>query len=154
MVVNKKGKPVPGGRHARTAHFDHDMNKNPITPVDVLMAGLWNLNIAGLRLGQKTVKTGSIGAQGTWATDCSSRRGRTAAPEIRSFAAYTDSVTGEEMAFAGTDAYGIFSGGFNSSTNAIQWGANGEGGTTYVKAPGVPGDELCRLWREALRFDL
>ena len=31
---------------------------------------------------------------------------------------YTDSVTHQEMAFAGSSPYGIFSGAFNSSSNA------------------------------------
>ena len=51
-------------------------------------------------------------------------------PEVRSFASYTDSVTHEEMAFAGSDPYGIFSGGFNSASNAIAWGATAEAGTS------------------------
>jgi hypothetical protein len=58
-----------------TAHFAHDLNKNPITPVDVLMTGFWNINATGLNVGQKTVTTGSVGAQGTW-TSSSLRRGR------------------------------------------------------------------------------
>jgi len=33
-----------------TAHFDHDYGNNPITPVDVLLAGFWNLNISGLNV--------------------------------------------------------------------------------------------------------
>ena len=49
----------------RTAHFDHDAGKNPITPVDVLMAGVWSHG-AGLEVWEKTVTTGSVGAQGTW----------------------------------------------------------------------------------------
>ncbi len=48
-----------------TAHFDHDSGNNPITPVDVLMAGFWSLG-NGLTIFEKTVKTGSVGAQGTW----------------------------------------------------------------------------------------
>ena len=50
--------------------------------------------------------------------------------QTRSFASYTDSVTHQEMAFAGTDPYGIFSGAFNSATNSIQWGATVEPGTS------------------------
>ena len=49
-----------------TAHFDHDSGNNPITPVNVLMAGFWNMDVSGLVVGEKTVKTG--GAQGTWTT--------------------------------------------------------------------------------------
>ena len=86
-----------------TAHFDHDSGNNPITPVDVLMAGFWNLGISGLSVGQKTVTTGSVGAQGTWTMNLLVRAARHAAAEVRSFASYTDSVTGEEMAFAGSD---------------------------------------------------
>ena len=48
--------------------------------------------------------------------------------QVRSFASYTDSVTGVEMAFAGSDPYGIFSGAFNSTSNGIQWGAAAEAG--------------------------
>src|SRR5271166_896185 len=53
----------------QTAHFDHDSNKNAISPVDVLMTRFWNLNVSGLEVGQKTVTTGSSGAQGTWAVN-------------------------------------------------------------------------------------
>ena len=49
-----------------TAHFDQDSGNNPITPVDVLMAGFYNIDIGGLGVAQKTVTTGSVGAQGTW----------------------------------------------------------------------------------------
>ena len=38
--------------------------------------------------------------------------------------------------FAGSDPYGIYSGGFNSTTNAIQWGANAEAGTVNVTTGG------------------
>src|SRR5208283_1659143 len=48
-----------------TAHFDHDYSNNPIAPVDVLMAGFWSMG-NGLTMAEKTVKTGSVGAQGTW----------------------------------------------------------------------------------------
>src|SRR5271157_6320833 len=48
-----------------TAHFDHDSGNNPITPVDVLMAGFWSLG-SGLTIFEKTVTTGSVRAQGTW----------------------------------------------------------------------------------------
>ena len=113
------------------AHFDHDLNKNPITPVDVLMAGFWNFHTAGMQTAQKTVTTGALGAQGTWTTNAlvapPARRG-----QIRSFTSYTDSVTGVEMAFAGSSPYGIFSGAFNSGSNGIRWGATAEEGTVNV----------------------
>ena len=111
-----------------TAHFDHDSGLNPITPVDVLLAGFWNLNISGLNVAQKTVKTGSVGARGTWTANVLVPPPSTSG-EVRSFASYTDSVTGVEMAFAGSDPYGIYSGGFNASTNAVQWGATAEAGS-------------------------
>jgi hypothetical protein len=44
-----------------TAHFDRDSGNNPITPVDVLMAGFWNFGMNGLPVWQKTVITGSVG---------------------------------------------------------------------------------------------
>ena len=47
-----------------TAHFDHDFGNNPITPVDVLMAGFWNIGMNGLPVWEKTVTTGSVGSAG------------------------------------------------------------------------------------------
>jgi hypothetical protein len=82
---------------------------------------------------QKTVKTGSVGAQGTWTTNSlvplPAKAGQT-----RSFGSYTDSVTGEQMAFAGSDPYGIFSGGFDSATNTIAWGSTAEAGSIIPTA--------------------
>ena len=84
---------------------------------------------------EKTVKTGSVGAQGTW-----TQLFLVAPPkgngQVRSFASYTDSVTHREMAFAGSNPYGIFSGAFNSSNNGIQWGATAEAGTASLTANG------------------
>jgi len=124
------------------AHFDHDSSNNPITPVHVLMTGFWNLNVAGLEVGQKTVTTGSSGAQGTWTIDTLVPPPNSSA-QVRSFASYTDSVTHQEMAFAGSDLYGIFSGAFNSSTNAIQWGATREAGSEPLTC--IPGQQSCRV---------
>jgi hypothetical protein len=107
------------------AHFDQDAGKNPITPVDLLMTGFWNLNVSGLEVGQKTVTTGSSGAQGTWAVNTLVPP-PAASAQSRVLVGYTDSVTGVEMAFAGGCQYGNFSGAFNAGTNAIQWGANAE----------------------------
>ena len=84
------------------------------------MAGFWNLNISGLEVGQKTVKTGSAGAQGTWTISSLVAPPKNSG-QVRSFASYTDSVTHQEMAFAGSEPYGIFSGAFNSSNNGIEW---------------------------------
>jgi len=44
-----------------------------------------------------------VGAQGTWAIDTLVAPPASSA-QVRSFANYTDSVTGVEMAFAGSDA--------------------------------------------------
>jgi hypothetical protein len=41
-----------------------------------------------------------------------------------------------EMAFAGSDPFGIFSGAFDSSTNSIAWGATAEAGTVNVTTGG------------------
>ena len=84
-----------------TAHFDHNSGNNPITPVDVLMAGFWNVGTSGVSVAQKTVATGSVGAHGTWTTNVLAPTGPFTSGEVRSFASYTDSVTGEEMVFAG-----------------------------------------------------
>ena len=74
-VTNKNGtKDYQAVAALGMAHFDHDLNKNPITPVDVLMAGFWNLNVGGLNVGQKTVTTGSVGAQGTWTIELACTR--------------------------------------------------------------------------------
>jgi hypothetical protein len=114
-----------------TAHFDHDSGNNPITPVDVLMAGFWNIGVAGLPVWQKTVTTGSVGAQGTWTmSELVAPPGNSG--QVRSFAPYTDSVTHVEMAFAGSKPFGIFSGAFNSASNSIAWGATAEVGTVGV----------------------
>jgi hypothetical protein len=117
-----------------TAHFDHDYANNPITPVDVLMAGFWSMSNA-LTIFEKTVLTGSVGGKGTWTQIF------LAAPpnpngQVRSFTSYTDSVTNVEMAFAGSNPYGIYSGAFNSATNVIQWGATAEAGTAGLLANG------------------
>jgi hypothetical protein len=119
-----------------TAHFDHDSGNNPITPVDVLMAGFWNLGMDGLPVWEKTVTTGSVGAQGTWTMIWLEPPPAKSTPEVRSFASYTDSVTNEEMAFAGSDPFGIFSGAFNSASNSIAWGATAEAGTVNVTTGG------------------
>ena len=100
------------------AHFDHDFGGNPITPVDVLMTGFWNWSVGGLSVAQKTVITGLVGAQGTW-TKSFLVTYPAASGQVRSFASYTDSVTGQELAFAGTDLYGIFSGPFNPATGGV-----------------------------------
>ena len=117
-----------------TAHFDHDSDKNPITPVDVLMAGFWSLS-NGLTIFEKTVTIGTVGGGGTW-TQVFLMAPPNGNGQVRSFASYTDSVTGVEMAFAGSDPYGIFSGAFNSSSNGIQWGATAEAGTASLTANG------------------
>jgi hypothetical protein len=120
------------------AHFDHDSDKNPITPVDVLMAGFWNIGVSGLEVEQKTVKTGSVGAQGTWTTSFLVPPPKSSG-QIRSFVSYTDSVTHQEMAFAGSSPYGIFSGAFDSRNQTIQWGAAGEGGVRRPVGRAVSG---------------
>jgi hypothetical protein len=118
-----------------TAHFEHDSGLNPITPVDVLMAGFWNLNVGGVSVAQKTVKTGSVGAQGTWTVDTLVAPPNSSG-QVRSFASYTDSVTHQEMAFAGSNPYGIFSGAFYPGSNGVQWGAAAEAGTASLTANG------------------
>ncbi len=119
-----------------TAHFDHDSGNNPITPVDVLMAGFWSLGSNGMSVWQKTVATGSVGGGGTWTQSWLEPPPASGNAEVRSFASYTDSVTHEEMAFAGSDPYGIFSGAFSSASNGIAWGATAEAGTVNVTAGG------------------
>jgi hypothetical protein len=116
-----------------TAHFDHDSGNNPITPVDVLMAGFYPLDKGGISVAQKTVTTGSVGAQGTWTTN-SLIPLPAKAGQIRSFGSYADSVTGVEMAFAGSDPYGIFSGAFDSASKSIAWGATAEAGSIIPTA--------------------
>ena len=117
-----------------TAHFDHDSGNNPITPVDVLMAGTWNMG-KGLIMFEKTVTTGSVGGGGTW-TKVSLEAPPQPTAQARSFASYTDSVTHVQMAFAGSNTYGIFSGAFNSTSNGILWGATVEAGTSNLMANG------------------
>ena len=45
-------------------------------------------------------------------------------------------MTGVEMAFAGSNPHGVFSGAFNSTSNAIQWGATAEAGSANLTADG------------------
>jgi hypothetical protein len=117
-----------------TAHFDHNSNNNRITPVDVLMVGFWSLG-GGLTIFEKTVLTGSAGGRGTW-TKINLVSPPQSNGQVRSFARYTDSVTHVEMAFAGSDPYGIFSGAFDSGTNVVRWGATGEKGSVKLTANG------------------
>jgi hypothetical protein len=117
-----------------TAHFDRDSGNNQIPPpgVDILMAGFWNIGVSGLPVWQKTIVTGSVGGKGTWTTSNLVPPPTSTAGQVRSFASYTDSVTNVEMAFAGSDPYGIFSGAFNSASNAIVWGATAEPGSVIL----------------------
>ena len=96
----------------------------------------------GLTIFEKTVKTGSVGAQGTW-TKVNLVAPPNSNGQVRSFASYTDSVTDMEMAFAGSDPYGIFSGAFNSASNGILWGATGEAGSADPARP--IGGVRCRV---------
>src|SRR5262249_51610482 len=116
------------------AHFDHNSRNNPITPVDVLMAGFWTFD-GGLIIFEKTVLSGSVGGRGTW-TQIDLVAPPSSNGQVRSFARYTDSVTHVERAFAGSDPYGIFSGAFDSGTNVIKWGATAETGTANLTATG------------------
>ena len=116
-----------------TAHFDRDVSNNPITPIDVLMAGFYNYDISGVSVLQKIVTTGSIGAQGKWIITYPVPP-PAAGAYVRSFGTYTDSVTGKELAFAGADAYGIFSGGFNPASNTVAWGSAEAGSAEIVKS--------------------
>ena len=50
--------------------------------------------------------------------------------QVRSFIGYTDSVTGQEMAFAG--AYAIFSGAYDAASQNILWDKHPEAGTVGV----------------------
>ncbi len=135
-VTNKSGKhDYEAVAALGTAHFNHDSSNNPITPVDVLLAGFYNLNVSGLNVAQKTVTTGSVGPRGTWTTNVLVPP-PSATGQVRSFASYTDSVTGVEMAFAGGDPYGIFSGAFYPGSNGIAWGATAEANSAAIVARG------------------
>ena len=122
LVINQAGQKKYGGISILgTVYFDHDMNKNPISPVNVLLAGFWNNLNPTMDIAQKT------GASGGWQVVSLSN-----APtgQVRSFIGYTDSVTGQEMAFAG--AYAIFSGAYDAAINNILWGKQPEAGTVGV----------------------
>ena len=60
---------LSGDRGSRDGAFRSQLGNNAITPVDVLMAGFYNLDKGGVSVAQKTVTTGSVGAQGTWTTN-------------------------------------------------------------------------------------
>ena len=96
---------------------------NPITPVDVLMAGFWNIGYGRTGCMAKKpslpVLSGETG-RGQWSG--LNRPPASGNAEVRSFASYTDSVTDEEMAFAGSNPFGIFSGAFNSTSQRHRMG--------------------------------
>ncbi len=122
LIVNAAGKKLYQAISIMgTVHFDHDMNKNPIPPVDVLLAGFWNDLSPTMDMAQKT------GATGTWQVVH-----LTAAPTgmIRSYASHTDTVTGQEMAFTG--AYSIFPGVYDAATKSILWNKIPEAGTVNI----------------------
>ena len=102
--AQQRRKVLSGDRHARDGAFRSELAQQKITPVDVLMAGFWNLGTSGVSVAQKTVIADSVGAQGTWTTSMLVPTGPGTSGEVRSFASYTDSVTGEEMAFAGANS--------------------------------------------------
>ena len=80
-------------------------------------------------MGQKTVTTGAVGGKGTWTVKLACVAALHAVA-LRSAPFVLHQLRdGAEMAFAGSDPYGIFSGALNSTTNAIQWGATGEAGS-------------------------
>jgi hypothetical protein len=112
------------------AHFDRDYANHAISPVDVLMAGTWS-NGAGMTIFEKTVATGSVGGGGTW-TKVFLEAPPNLNGQVRSFTSYTDSVTNQELAFVGSDPYGIFSGAYNSAAGGIVWGANAEAGSATL----------------------
>jgi hypothetical protein len=121
LVINQAGqKKYQAISILGTVHFDHGMSKNPITPVNVLLAGFWNNLSHTMDIAQKTEGWG-------WQVVSLS-----AAPsgQVRSFIGYTDSVTGREMAFAGT--YAIFSGAYDAASHNILWDQNPEAGTVGV----------------------
>jgi hypothetical protein len=101
--------------------FDQDMNNNPISPVNVLLAGFWSYSSPTMDIAQK------VGAAGAWQVVPLSNA---TIGQVRSFKGYTDSVTGQEMAFAG--AYAIFSGAYDAASNNILWGKQPEAGTVGV----------------------
>ena len=122
LVINQAGrKKYQAISILGTVYFDHDMNKNPITPVNVLLAGFWNNLSPTMDIAQKT------GASGGWQVvslaDAPSG-------QVRSFIGYTDSVTGQEMAFAG--AYAIFSGAYDAASHNVLWDKHPEAGTVGV----------------------
>ena len=122
LVINQAGqKKYQAIGILGTVYFDHDMNKNPISPVNVLLAGFWNNLSPTMDIAQKT------GASGGWQVVSLSN-----APsgQVRSFIGYTDSVTGQEMAFAG--AYAIFSGAYDAASHNILWDKHPEAGTVGV----------------------
>ena len=102
LIPGTSGKYFAAVANLGTAHFDHDFSGNPITPVDVLMAGTWNL-YGGVIMFEKTTTTGA-GPSGTWLEDTfelvANAPGGFNTNQVRSFASYTDFVTGIEMAFA------------------------------------------------------
>ena len=117
-----------------TETFTSDSSGNPVSPaVQVMIASTWGN--AGVSYGQTDI-IDRIGASGSWTVHHLSLTGGYG--QARSFALHTDSVTGIQMLFMGTDPLGVYSATYNSSTQAMNYSASAEAGTTATALANQP----------------
>lgn len=134
---------LPNGRPrylATSALYDFcfatDWRGRPLAkPVSMLAAAFWDLTGATQAF-TRDDQTGAWSAA-TLARDQPAPNFR---PQLRSFAEHRDRVTGVDLAFAGDNPSGIFSGGYDPSVRGrIRWSAAPELGLLGVSAAGLSG---------------
>ena len=103
--------------------------------VTVLLAAVWDLTGTARAFARDD-------ATGAWsaATLAEDRPKPNFLPQLRSFGAHRDRVTGVDLVFAGTNPRGIFSGGYDASApGRIRWDAAPELGLSDVSEAGLSG---------------
>ena len=140
--------PNPGNKqfqaigNEKAVEFDIDRNLVPLNPpVHELLASVWNRG-AGLIQFQK------IG--GAWEEvflkSYANAPFATNTAQIRTYAEYIDTVTHQQMVFAGTDPFGIYSGVYDSTVGDIVWStAAPEAGSLPSSLPNQPGNANPRV---------
>ena len=104
---------------------------NPISPVEVMIASLWNnANTAGLYVFQRIGGIGASWSQVAVVNTVNCPVGTAA--QIRSFTKYKDSNTGVDTIFGGTSPFGIFNATYNPATANLIWSASAEVGSNNV----------------------
>ncbi|MGH7036732.1 MAG: hypothetical protein ACREE1_01140 [Stellaceae bacterium] len=116
--------------------FTTDWRGRPLAePISMLAAAFWDLTGATQAF-TRDDQTG-IWSAATLARD---RPAPNFLPQLRSFAEHRDRVTGVDLAFAGDNPRGIFSGGHDPSVRGrIRWSATPELSLLGISAAGLSG---------------